>query len=107
LPNTTDRQSRPARVIAIEQRSGPYREMLERLLRMVPDKDRHDTLLLRLLAFRLQSDGEGSTAEFIMQSMREKIRSGFQGSLYAFLMAGAAHPSHIVLPEGTDPPDIA
>lgn len=96
-----------AKIIAIEERSGPHREMLERLLRMVPDKDRDDKNLLRLLAFRVQSQGESATAEFIMQAMREKIRGGFAGGLYAFLMASARQPNPSSMPVATDPPDIA
>jgi len=96
-----------AKIIAIEESSGPRRQMLERIVRMVPDKDRGDKNLLRLLAFRVQSQGESATAEFIMQAMREKIRRGFNGGLFAFLMANARQPNPSSTPVANDPPDIA
>jgi len=107
MPPNTVKGPPSDKIIAIEERSGPRREMLDRLLRIVPDKDRDDKNLLRLLAFRLQGSGEGATAEFVMQAMRDKIRAGFTGSLYAFLMANARQASPASMPVATDPPDIA
>lgn len=96
-----------AKIIAIENIPGRHQFMLDNILPMVPDTDREDKNLLRLLAFRLQNDGQSATVEFLMRAMREKIRSGFEGNLYAFLMTGARDSQGDRLPVATDPPDIA
>jgi hypothetical protein len=73
------------KIIAIESIEGPYRGVLNNVMRMVPDQDKGDIELQRLLAFRLRIDGEGATREFLMRKIRDMIQSSHKGRLYDFL----------------------
>ena len=44
------------KIIILEDQEGPFQVMLQRVIRMVPDKDKSDKNLKRLLAFRLKID---------------------------------------------------
>ncbi|MBT8343002.1 MAG: hypothetical protein HKP58_16585 [Desulfatitalea sp.] len=96
------------KVISIESLDGPMLAMLRNVMRMVPDRDKDDLALQRLLAFRLRIDGEGSTREYLMRKIRDMIQCRYSGRLYDFLkdeaVSGACPPS--IPPEG-DPPDSA
>jgi hypothetical protein len=101
------------KVISIEQRQGPGRILLKRILRMVPDKDKGDRKLHRLLAFRLEIDGEAATTEYLMQKIREIIQCRYAGTLYDYLKGDEAarrcrerRRSSLPSPE-PDPPEIA
>ena len=54
-------------------------------MRMVPDRDRDDKNLQRLLAFRLRIDGEAALSEYLIHKIRETIKCAYTGSLYNFL----------------------
>jgi hypothetical protein len=73
------------KVIAIEEKDGPFQLMLQRVMRMVPDRDKKDKNLQRLLAFRLRIDGEAALSEYLIRKIREVIRCAYTGSLYDFL----------------------
>lgn len=73
------------KIIFIESEEGPYKIVLRNVMRMVPDRDKNDVALKRLLAFRLRIDGESSTREYLMRKIRGMIQSSFNGSLYEFL----------------------
>ncbi len=73
------------KVIAIEERSGPFRLIFQRVMRMVPDRDKGDKNIQRLLAFRLQQDGEAATNEYLIRKIRDMIQCGYTGSLYDYL----------------------
>lgn len=89
-------------VIAIEEREGPFQIVFQRLLRMVPDREKGNKNLQRLLAFRLEVDGEAATIEFLMRNIRDYIKCGRHGSLYEFLRhTGEADAC---APPRTDPP---
>ena len=51
------------KLISIEEQEGPFKMILQRVLRMVPDRDRNDKKLQRLIAFRLKIDGEAAISE--------------------------------------------
>jgi hypothetical protein len=72
-------------VIAMEDRQGPFQEEFHRIIRMVPDRDRHDKNLQRLLAFRLKLDGESVLRQFLTDKIRDVIKCAYTGSLYDFL----------------------
>jgi hypothetical protein len=72
-------------IITIEDDSGPYRLVLHNVMRMVPDKDKSDIALKRLLAFRLRTDGEGATRDYLMHQIRTMIQCAYTGRLYDFL----------------------
>lgn len=92
------------KVITLEDRSGPFQMVFRRLLRMVPDRDRNDRQLQRLLAFRLGVDGEAATREYLMRTSRDAIQSNYKGRLYDFL-AGEPAGAPAVPPAAADPVD--
>jgi hypothetical protein len=73
------------KVIIIEELDGPFKTVLQRILRMVPDRDKNDKNLQRLLAFRLRIDGEAALSEYLIRKIRETIKCAYTGSLYEFL----------------------
>jgi len=93
-----------AELIAIEEMLGGDMRMLMRLMRMVPDKDKDDDCLRRLVAFRLLKDGEKRTQAFLLAKIRRMIQSAYTGRLYDFIQddsrLGAGSPTN-------DPPEIA
>ena len=94
-------------LIAIEEMNGPYQTVFQRVMRMVPDRDRTDKKLQRLLAFRLMRDGEAEIREFLIREIRNIIRCAYTGSLYQYLTdekIRAQCSSHLSPPE---PPAVA
>ena len=72
-------------LITIEEQDGPFQNVFQRIMRMVPDRDKKDKDLQRLLAFRLKIDGEAALSEFLIRKIRETIKCAYTGSLYDFL----------------------
>jgi hypothetical protein len=54
-------------------------------MRMVPDRDKHDKKLQRLIAFRLKIDGEAAISEYLIKKIKEAIKCSYRGSLYDYL----------------------
>ena len=75
----------PDKVITIENSDGPFQVSFQRVMRMVPDKDKSDTRLQRLIAFRLKTDGEAATSEYLIRKIKELIECSHRGSFYEFL----------------------
>ena len=73
------------KLITIEEQQGPFKTVLQRIMRMVPERDKNDINLQRLLAFRLRIDGEAALSEYLIRKIRETIKCGYTGSLYEFL----------------------
>ena len=73
------------KLIILEEQSGPFQAVFQRIMRMVPDRDKNDKNLQRLLAFRLKIDGEAVLNEFLIRKIRETIKCAYTGSLYDFL----------------------
>jgi hypothetical protein len=73
------------KIITLEEQDGPFQSVFQRIMRMVPDRDRNDKNLQRLLAFRLKIDGEAVLSEFLIRKIRETIKCAYTGSLYDFL----------------------
>ena len=73
------------KLITLEEQSGPFQAVFRRIMRMVPDRDKNDKNLQRLLAFRLKIDGEAVLSEFLIRKIRETIKCAYTGSLYEFL----------------------
>ena len=73
------------KLINLEEQSGPFQAVFQRIMRMVPDRDKNDKNLQRLLAFRLKLDGEAALNEFLIRKIRETIKCAYTGSLYDFL----------------------
>jgi len=74
-----------AKLVTIEDQDGPYQPVLQRIMRMVPDRDKKDKNLQRLLAFRLRLDGEAALSEYLIRKIRQTIKCAYTGKLYDFL----------------------
>lgn len=97
-------------IISIEDMNGPFQKDFQRIMKIIPEKDKSDKKLQRLLAFRLKLDGEAAVREYIAKKIQEIISCKYTGSLYAFLKddlhekecrADASDPNT------TSPPDVA
>jgi hypothetical protein len=95
------------KVIAIEEGGGLFQSVFQRVMRMVPDRDRNDKKLQRLLAFRLRQDGEASTHEYLIRRIRDLIRCSYRGSLYDFLKDDAWANACQGTNDEPDPPAVA
>ena len=73
------------KLITIEEQDGPFQNVFQRIMRMVPARDKKDKNLQRLLAFRLKIDGEAALSEFLIRKIRDTIKCAYTGSLYDFL----------------------
>ena len=97
------------KIISLEKREGPFQTVFQRVLRMVPERDKADENLQRLLAFRLQVDGEARTMEYLMRHIRDYIQCAYTESLYTFLTTEKGLDEK-ACPAGewdTTPPDTA
>ncbi len=95
------------KVIAIENSKSHLPFLLQRVMRMVPDKDKDDENLKRLLAFRLEIDGEAATTEYLMSKIREIIQCRYTGSLYDYLKDDRYSTDCMQEDPPPEPPDIA
>ena len=95
------------KIIAIEQSDGPFQKSFQKMLSLVPDRDRRDVKLQRLIAFRLKIDGEGPTAGYLSHKIREVVQCGYRGSLYNFLKDDLKEKECGLNGNSTDPPDVA
>ena len=97
-------------IIAIEDLEGPFQEALQRIMRIIPEKDKNDKLLQRLIAFRLKLDGEAATRDHLINKIEEIIQCNYTGSLYTFLKDDLKEKeclSDKPDPKIPDPPDVA
>jgi hypothetical protein len=95
-------------LITLENRKDPYWFLFQRVMRMVPDRDRNDHRLQRLLAFRLRRDGEAATHEYLIRKVRDRMRCRYPGSLYEFLKDDSAEIECGPTPDpAPQPPEIA
>lgn len=97
------------KVISVESSRGIPQFALHRVMRMVPDRDKSDRRLLRLLAFRLEHDGEAATCEYLMRHIRHYIRHPEPRKFYDFLVRaqGAHDPSSDSADVDPEPPGAA
>jgi hypothetical protein len=73
------------KVVSIEDEPGPHQLVLRHILRMVPERDKNDVQLHRLLAFRLRIDGEAALREFLLEKVRLAIQCGYTGRFFEFI----------------------
>jgi hypothetical protein len=93
------------KLVNIEEQDGPYRALFQRIMRMVPDRDRQDKNLQRLLAFRLRIDGEAALSEYLIHKIRAAIKCAYTGRLYDFLKDDLIENSCKADEEETNPED--
>ena len=73
------------KIISIEQQDGPFQKAFQRVMRMVPDRDKQDKKLQRLIAFRLRIDGEAALSEYLIKKIKTAINCAYSGSMYDYL----------------------
>ncbi len=73
------------KIIAIEEQEGPFQMAFQRIMRMVPERDKQDKQLQRMIAFRLRIDGEATLSEYLIKKIKEAIKCSYGGSLYNYL----------------------
>ena len=98
------------KIINIENETGPFHSELLRVMKIVPEKDKNDKNLQRLIAFRLKLDGEAKTREYLVGKIEEVIQCNYTGSLYTFLKDDLKEKechSDESSPETPDAPDVA
>ncbi len=95
------------KVFSIESDDGPHQLVLNRVLRMVPDRDKQDVDLKRLLAFRLRVDGEGATREYLINKIRDMIQCAYTGRLFDFIKDDRVSGKCLPSDPPHDPPEIA
>lgn len=95
------------KVIAIEESEGPFQAVFQRMMRMVPDRDRNDKNLQRLIAFRLKTSGEAATSEYLIRKIREIVRCAYRGSFYDFIKDDAKEKECGVYIPPPEPPAVA
>jgi hypothetical protein len=96
-------------IIELENRRGAAMFVLRRVMRMVPDRDKDDKRLQRLLVFRLWHDGEAATCDYLMRHIRRYIRQPEPRRFYDFLVQDHIRQAAASESEGpnTDPPGAA
>lgn len=76
------------KVIFPENLIGEDLEQLQRLMGILPPKDRSDAKLKRFLVFRLRIDGEETTRNYLLKGLSRYRETAFKGSLYEYLSDG-------------------
>ena len=94
-------------IISIEKDEGPFQMALQRVMRMVPDRDKHDKKLQRLIAFRLKLDGESAMNEFLMKKIKTTIKCSYTGTLYDFLKDDLQFKQCLGPNDTSEPPSAA
>ena len=95
------------KIISLETDDGPFGAVFTRVMRIVPDRDKKDTSLQRLIAFRLKNDGEATTRQFLISKIRDMIQCAYNGRLYDFIKNNEKLKDCSVDPMRPDPPEIA
>jgi len=94
-------------IITIENGGEHFRSLLLNVMRMVPEKDKGDVALKRLLAFRLRTDGENATRAYLMHQVRTMIQCAYKGRLYDFLKDDEQSRACQSAEMDSEPPDSA
>ena len=95
------------KIIAIEEDKGPFQKTFQRIMNLVPQRDRDDKKLQRLIAFRLKIDGEVFTSDYLARKIRETLQCGYSGSLYDFLKDDFQEKECGIYDKNSDPPEVA
>lgn len=64
---------------------GESSQPFNRLMALVPIKERSDIKLKRFLLFRMKIDGEEATRDYLLKGIDHAKKSAFGGSLYEYL----------------------
>lgn len=96
-----------ADIINIEDYDETLHAVLDRVLQLVPGKDKQDQNLQRIIAFRLKLDGEAATRAYLIKKIEEIIQCAYTGSLYEFLKNDIQEKECVSKKDNPDPPDVA
>ncbi len=96
-----------ADIINIEDRDEALHAILERVMLLVPEKDKQDLNLQRIIAFRLKLDGEPETRAYLVKKIEETIKCAYTGSLYEFLKDDIQEKECVSKQKRPEPPDVA
>ena len=91
------------KIIEIKEREGPFQTMFQRVMKVVPKQDQEDKNLQRLIAFRMETDGENATIQYLKNKIQEATINGHIGSLYDFLKDTIDPPAD----NNSNPPIVA
>jgi hypothetical protein len=97
----------PDKIVTIEETEGAFQRSFQRIMRMVPDRDKHDKKLQRLIAFRLKLDGESAMNEFLMKKIKTAIKCSYTGTLYDFLKDDLQFKQCLGPNDTSEPPSAA
>jgi hypothetical protein len=97
----------PDNIVSIEETQGAFQMSFQKIMRMVPDKDKNDKKLQRLIAFRLNLDGEATMSEYLMRKIGEAIKCSYTGTLYDFLKDDMQSKECEDKDDNTKPPSAA
>jgi hypothetical protein len=107
VDDLTGWENMTADIITIEDRDNELHALLERVMLLVPEKDKQDLNLQRIIAFRLKLDGEAETRAYLVKKIEETIQCAYTGSLYEFLKDDNLEKECAAKNERPDPPDVA
>lgn len=96
-----------ADIITIEDRDDALHAILDRVMLLVPEKDKQDRNLQHIIAFRLKLDGEAETRAYLVKKIEETIQCAYTGSLYEFLKDDIQEKECVSKKEQPEPPDVA
>ena len=96
-----------ADIINIEDRDDALHAILDRVMLLVPEKDKQDLNLQRIIAFRLKLDGESETRAYLVKKIEETIKCAYTGSLYEFLKDDIQEKECASKQKKPEPPDVA
>jgi hypothetical protein len=102
-----NRRIMAADIINIQDRDDVLHALLERVMLLVPEKDKQDLNLQRIIAFRLKLDGETETRAYLVKKIEETLQCNYTGSLYEFLKDDIQEKKCASKKEHPEPPDIA
>ncbi|MGD9210933.1 MAG: hypothetical protein PVI90_09150 [Desulfobacteraceae bacterium] len=95
------------KIISIEVDDGPFKPVFTRVMKMVPDRDKKDKSLQRLIAFRLKNDGEEVTRQYLISKIKDMIQCAYSGRLYDFIKNDEKLSDCKSAQNEPDPPEIA
>ena len=97
----------PDKIVSIEETEGAFQMSFQRIMRMVPNRDKDDKKLQRLIAFRLNLDGEAAMSEYLIKKIRDAIKCSYSGSLYDYLKNDVQSKECAKLKDDSKPPSAA
>ena len=95
------------KLITLEDQEGPFQMVFKRVMRMVPERDKEDKKLQRLIAFRLRIDGEAATTEYLIRKIKKAIKCAYTSSFYDFLKDDFPLNNSHTSNQNSDPPGAA